>query len=463
MENFDLIVIGGGPGGYVAAIAAAQSGLKVACIDKRKNLGGTCLNVGCIPSKRLLYSSELFRNVSEEMHHHGIEVKTPKFNLSQMMKGKEEAISKLTNGVDFLFKKNKIQQIVGLASIGKSNIVKVNKKTYKASNIIIASGSSPAKLKNIEIDEDVIVSSTGALSFKKVPKKLAVIGAGYIGLELGSVWNRLGSEVTVIEYADSIVPSMDLDIGITFRNELQKQGINFLLLSEVTKAKIKNDEVHIDINSIKDKKVNKLVFNKALLAVGRTPNIEGMGLEALGIKFSNKGHIAVSQSYETSIEGIYAIGDVIEGPMLAHKASMEGQAVVDIIIGKNGQVNYNAIPSVVYTSPEVAWVGKNQQELDKYKINYKVGKFQFSSNSRSKVSGNTTGMIKVYSHSESDKILGAHIIGNHAGEMIGEFVVAIEMGATAEDIALICHAHPTLSESIKEAASLASYGKTIHS
>ena len=248
MENFDLIVIGGGPGGYVAAIAAAQSGLKVACIDKRKNLGGTCLNVGCIPSKRLLYSSELFRNVSEEMHHHGIEVKTPKFNLSQMMKGKEEAISKLTNGVDFLFKKNKIQQIVGLASIGKSNIVKVNKKTYKASNIIIASGSSPAKLKNIEIDEDIIVSSTGALSFKKVPKKLAVIGAGYIGLELGSVWNRLGSEVTVIEYADSIVPSMDTDIGITFRNELQKQGINFLLLSEVTKAKIKNDEVHIDIN-----------------------------------------------------------------------------------------------------------------------------------------------------------------------------------------------------------------------
>ena len=463
MENFDLIVIGGGPGGYVAAIAAAQSGLKVACIDKRKNLGGTCLNVGCIPSKRLLYSSELFRNVSEEMHHHGIEVKTPKFNLSQMMKGKEEAISKLTNGVDFLFKKNKIQQIVGLASIGKSNIVKVNKKTYKASNIIIASGSSPAKLKNIEIDEDVIVSSTGALSFKKVPKKLAVIGAGYIGLELGSVWNRLGSEVTVIEYADSIVPSMDMDIGITFRNELQKQGINFLLSSEVTKAKIKNDEVHIDINSIKDKKVNKLVFNKALLAVGRTPNIEGMGLEALGIKFSNKGHIEVSQSYETSIEGIYAIGDVIEGPMLAHKASMEAQAVVDIIIGKNGQVNYNAIPSVVYTSPEVAWVGKNQQELDKYKINYKVGKFQFSSNSRSKVSGNTTGMIKVYSHSESDKILGAHIIGNHAGEMIGEFVVAIEMGATAEDIALICHAHPTLSESIKEAASLASYGKTIHS
>jgi len=411
MENFDLIVIGGGPGGYVAAIAAAQSGLKVACIDKRKNLGGTCLNVGCIPSKRLLYSSELFKNVSEEMHHHGIEVNTPKFNLSQMMKGKEEAISKLTNGVEFLFKKNKVQHIVGLGFIEKGNEVKVNKKKYKATNIIIASGSYPTQLKNIDIDENIIVSSTGALSFKKVPKKLAVIGAGYIGLELGSVWNRLGSEVTVIEYANSIVPSMDADIGNTFRNELQKQGINFLLSSEVTKAKIKNDEVHIDINS------------------------------GAGIETSKKGHIAVNQFYETSAKNIYAIGDVIEGPMLAHKASMEAQAVIDIILGKNGQVNYDAIPSVVYTSPEVAWVGKTQ----------------------SKVTGNTTGMIKVYSHTESDKILGAHIIGNHAGEMIGEFVVAIEMGATAEDIALICHAHPTLSESIKEAASLASFGQTIHS
>jgi dihydrolipoamide dehydrogenase len=463
MENFDLIVIGGGPGGYVAAIAAAQSGLKVACVDKRENLGGTCLNVGCIPSKRLLYSSELFKSLSDEMHHHGIEVKTPKFNLSQMMKGKEEAINKLTNGVEFLFKKNNIQHIVGLASIEKDNIVKVNQVKYKASNIIIASGSYPTQLKGIDIDEDVIVSSTGALCFKKVPKKLAVIGAGYIGLELGSVWSRLGSEVTVIEYADSIVPSMDADIGIAFRNALQKQGINFLLSSEVTKAKIKNDAVHIDINSIKDKKVTKLVFNRALLAVGRAPNTEGIGLEVVGIKITNKGHIAVNQFYETSVEGIYAIGDVIEGPMLAHKASMEGQAVVDIIIGKNGQVNYDAIPSVVYTSPEVAWVGKTQQDLDKYKINYKVGKFQFSSNSRSKVSGNTTGMIKVYSHSESDKIIGAHIIGNHAGEMIGELVVAIEMGATAEDVALICHAHPTLSESIKEAASLASFGQTIHS
>ena len=463
MENFDLIVIGGGPGGYVAAIAAAQSGLKVACIDKRKKLGGTCLNVGCIPSKRLLYSSELFKNVSEEMHHHGIEVKTPKFNLSQMMKGKEEAISKLTNGVEFLFKKNKVQHIVGLGFIEKGNEVKVNKKKYKATNIIIASGSYPTQLKNIDIDENIIVSSTGALSFKKVPKKLAVIGAGYIGLELGSVWNRLGSEVTVIEYANSIVPSMDADIGNTFRNELQKQGINFLLSSEVTKAKIKNDEVHIDINSLEDKKVSNLVFSRALLAVGRAPNTEGMGLQVAGIETSKKGYIAVNQFYETSVKNVYAIGDVIEGPMLAHKASMEAQAVIDIILGKNGQVNYDAIPSVVYTSPEVAWVGKTQQELDKYKINYKVGKFQFSANSRSKVTGNTTGMIKVYSHTESDKILGAHIIGNHAGEMIGEFVVAIEMGATAEDIALICHAHPTLSESIKEAASLASFGQTIHS
>ena len=463
METYDLIIIGGGPGGYVASIAAAQSGLKVACIDKRKNLGGTCLNVGCIPSKRLLYSSELYKNVTDGMHHHGIEINAPKFNLSKMMKGKEEAISKLTNGVEFLFKKNKIQHIVGLASLEKDKVVKVNEKRYKAKNIIIASGSYPTELKNIEIDEEVIVSSTGALNFKKIPKKLAVIGAGYIGLELGSVWNRLGSEVTVIEYANTIVPSMDLDIANAFHNELKKQGINFLLSSEVSKAEIRSNKVHLSVKSIKDKKESKLVFDKALLAVGRMPKTDGLGLEEVGIKITDKGHIVVNHFYKTSIDGIYAIGDVIEGPMLAHKASMEGQVVIDIITGKNGQVNYDAIPSVVYTSPEVAWVGKTQQELDKYKINYKVGKFQFSSNSRSKVSGNTTGMIKVYSHFGSDKILGAHIIGNHAGEMIGEFVVSIEMGATAEDLALICHAHPTLSESIKEAASLAAYGQTIHS
>ena len=463
METYDLIIIGGGPGGYVASIAAAQSGLKVACIDKRKNLGGTCLNVGCIPSKRLLYSSELYKNITDEIHQHGIEINTPKFNLSKMMEGKEEAINKLTNGIQFLFQKNKIQHIVGLASIEKDKIVKVNEKKYKAKNIIIASGSYPTELKNIEIDEDVVVSSTGALKFKKIPKKLAVIGAGYIGLELGSVWNRLGSEVTVIEYANSIVPSMDLDIANVFHNELKKQGINFLLSSEVSKAEIRSNKVHLSVKSIKDKKESKLVFDKALLAVGRMPKTDGLGLEEVGIKITDKGHIVVNHFYKTSIDGIYAIGDVIEGPMLAHKASMEGQVIIDIITGKNGQVNYDAIPSVVYTSPEVAWVGKTQQELDKYKINYKVGKFQFSSNSRSKVSGNTTGMIKVYSHFGSDKILGAHIIGNHAGEMIGEFVVSIEMGATVEDLALICHAHPTLSESIKEAASLAAYGQTIHS
>ena len=463
METFDLIVIGGGPGGYVSAIAAAQSGLKVACIDKRKNLGGTCLNIGCIPSKRLLYSSELYENVKDEIHHHGIEVNVPNFNLSKMMEGKEEAVKKLTNGVQFLFKKNKIHHIVGLASLEKEKIVKVNEIKYQANNIIIASGSYPSTLKNIKIDEGKIVSSTGALNFEKVPKKLAVIGAGYIGLELGSVWRRLGSEVTVIEYAETIVPSMDLDIANAFHNELKKQGMNFVLSSEVTKAEIKRDKVHLQVKSIKDKKNNDLIFDNALLAVGRMPKTEGLGLEEAGIKTTDKGHVEVNHLYQTSIDGIYAIGDVIEGPMLAHKASMEGQVVVDIITGKNGQVNYDAIPSVVYTNPEVAWVGKTQQDLDKYKVNYNVGKFQFSSNSRSKVSGNTIGMIKVYSHSKSDKILGAHILGNHAGEMIGEFVVAIEMGATAEDIALICHAHPTLSESIKEAASLASYGHTIHS
>jgi dihydrolipoamide dehydrogenase len=462
MKSYDIIVIGGGPGGYVAAISAAQSGLRVACIDKRKNLGGTCLNVGCIPSKRLLYSSELYKSIIDNANNHGVEVKSPKLNLSKMMIGKDQAIDKLTKGIEFLFKKNKIKHIVGSAFIKKDKIIDVNGDKFRAENIIIASGSYPAELKNIRFDEDMIVSSTGAINFTKIPKRLAVIGAGYIGLELGSVWKRLGSDVTVIEYTNSIVPSMDIDIANNFYNELKKQGINFLLSTEVTKAQIKGKKVNLDIKSKKGKK-QTIIFDKALLAIGRLPMTDGLGLKEAGIKTTENGYIDVDHIYETSVKGIYAIGDVIEGPMLAHKASMEGQVVIEVITGKNGQVNYDAIPSVVYTNPEVAWVGKTQQELDSYNIEYNVGKFQFSSNSRSKVSGNTVGMIKVFSHKETDKILGAHIIGNHAGEMIGEFVVAIELGATAEDLALICHAHPTLSESIKEASSLASYGQSIHS
>ena len=463
MEKFDLIVIGGGPGGYVAAISAAQCGLKVACIDKRKSLGGTCLNVGCIPSKRLLHSSKLYKEILDEAINHGIQIKQPTFNLDKMMDGKENTVNKLTKGIDYLFKKNNIKYIIGQASIDSDQIVKVKNNKYSAKNIIIATGSNPSELKNVKFDEKYIVSSTGALSFNKIPEKLAVIGAGYIGLELGSVWSRLGSEVTVIEYDSSIVPSMDSDIADKFYKELKLQGLSFLLKSEVINAKVEGNKVFLKTKSVADSSENRLVFDKALLAVGRIPNIKGLGLENLNIKINSKGFIEVNHFYETSCKGIYAIGDVIEGPMLAHKASIEAEAVIDIIMGKNGQVNYNAIPAVVYTSPEVAWVGKTKQELDKHHINYKEGKFLFSANSRSKVTGNISGMVKVYSHRDSDKILGAHIIGEHAGELIGEFVVSIEMGASAEDIALICHAHPTLSESIKEASSIASYGKTIHS
>ena len=463
MEKFDLIVIGGGPGGYVAAISAAQAGLKVACIDKRGSLGGTCLNVGCIPSKRLLHSSKLYKDIVGESINHGIQIKKPSFDISKMMQGKDNTINKLTNGIKHLFKKNRIEYIIGQASLENDRTVKVQNSKYIAEYIIIATGSTASQLKNIQFDENYIVSSTGALNFKKVPEKLAVIGAGYIGLELGSVWSRLGSEVTVIEYDSSIVPSMDSDIADNFYKELKKQGLNFKLSSEVINAKIKGNKVQLNTKSIIDNSESNLEFDKALLAVGRIPHSRELGLEKLNISCNSRGYIDVNHFYETSSKGIYAIGDVIEGPMLAHKASIEAEAVVDIITGKNGQVNYNAIPSVVYTSPEVAWVGKTKQELDKYNLEYKEGKFLFNANSRSKVTGNLSGMVKIYSHKDSDKILGAHIMGEHAGELIGEFVVSIEMGASAEDIALICHAHPTLSESIKEAASIASYGQTIHS
>tara|TARA_B100000686_G_scaffold265830_1_gene280395 strand:+ start:7465 stop:8856 length:1392 start_codon:yes stop_codon:yes gene_type:complete len=463
MKKYDLIVIGGGPAGYVASIYAAQAGLKVACVDKRKNLGGTCLNVGCIPSKRLLYSSKIYQSIKDDYSKHGIEVKSSKLNLKKMMDGKEEAVHKLTEGIAFLFKKNKVDKITGFAKIKKNKIVQVKKSSFKAEKIILATGSKPVELKNIKIDEEYIISSTGALSLKKVPKSLAVIGAGYIGLELGSVWSRLGSEVTVIEYLDTIVPSMDFDISQNFFNELKKQGLNFKLSHELLSSKILSNKVELKIRDLNSNKIVTKKFDKVLLSIGREPSSSGMGLNEIGIKTDKNGKVLVNEFYETSLKGVYAIGDIISGPMLAHKASSEAQAVIDIIIGKKGQLNYNAIPSVVYTNPEVAWVGKNKKELDSLNVNYKIGKFNFSSNSRSKVNGNTKGEVKVYSDNKSKRILGAHIIGENAGEMIGEFVVAIELGATAEDLALICHAHPTLSESVKEASSISAYGLTVHS
>lgn len=463
MKKYDLIVIGGGPAGYVASIYAAQAGLKVACVDKRKSLGGTCLNVGCIPSKRLLYSSKIYRSIKEDYSNHGIEVKSSKLNLKKMMDGKEEAVNKLREGIEFLFKKNKVDKITGFAQIKKNKTVKVEKSIFKAEKIILAIGSKPLELKNIKIDEEHIISSTGALSLKKVPKSLAVIGAGYIGLELGSVWNRLGSEVTVIEYLDKIVPSMDFDISQNFYNELKKQGLNFKLSHELLSSKILGNKVELKIKDLNSNKIIMQKFDKVLLSIGRQPASCGMDLNKIGVKTDKNGNVIVNEFYETSLKGVYAIGDIITGPMLAHKASSEAQAVIDIIIGKKGQLNYNAIPSVVYTNPEVAWVGKNKKELDSLNVNYKIGKFNFSSNSRSKVNGYTMGVVKVYSDDKSKRILGAHIIGENAGEMIGEFVVAIELGATAEDLALICHAHPTLSESVKEASSISAYGLTVHS
>ena len=464
MNKYDIIVIGGGPAGYVAAIHAAQAGFKVACIEKRKSLGGTCLNVGCIPSKRLLHSSKIYKNVKEETKQHGIVINNATLNLKKMMAGKDDAVNRLTEGVDYLFKKNKVEKITGFASFVDHNKIKVEEHLFESDKIIIAAGSVSSELENISIDENYILSSTGALSLKQVPEKLAVIGAGYIGLELGSVWQRLGSNVTVIEYMDTIVPSMDEDIAKIFYNDLQKQGLTFRLSHELLSSKI-IDKKYIELK-IKDLKLNKLIkkkFDKVLLAIGRKPATYGMGLEDIGIKLDDYGRIIVAQNYETSIEGIYAIGDIISGPMLAHKASSEAQALIDILLGKNGQLNYNAIPSVIYTNPEVAWVGKTKKELDESNLKYSIGKFKFSANSRSKVTGNTVGEVKVYSDDFTKNILGAHIIGENAGEMIGEFIVAIEMGATAEDLALICHAHPTLSESIKEASSMSAYGQTVHS
>lgn len=464
MNKYDLIVIGGGPAGYVAAIRGAQAGLKVACIDKRQSLGGTCLNIGCIPSKRLLHSSKIYKNMKEEVDKHGIEINNVTLNLKNMMAGKEEAVNKLTQGIDFLFKKNKVEKITGFAEFINFNQIKVGESIYEADKIIIAVGSIPSELNKIKIDENYIISSTGALSLNKVPKSLAVIGAGYIGLELGSVWQRLGSNVTVIEYMDSIVPTMDEDIANIFYSDLQKQGLNFRLSHELLSSKIlDNKQIELKIKDLQSNKKIKQKFDKVLLSIGRKPASKGMGLHDIGINLDEYGRIIVDEKYQTSLANIYAIGDIIAGPMLAHKASSEAEALIDILVGKKGQLNYNAIPSVVYTSPEVAWVGKTKKELDLSKLKYSTGKFKFSSNSRSKVTGNIIGEVKVYSEEVTKKILGAHIIGENAGEMIGEFVVAMEMGATAEDLALICHAHPTLSESVKEASSISAYGNTIHS
>ena len=455
-EIFDVVVIGGGPGGYVCAIRSAQLGFKTACIESRNTLGGTCLNIGCIPSKSLLNLSENFNKAKKKFSNLGIITGEISLNLSKMMKAKDKSVTVLTKGIEFLFKKNKVTHISGKASL-KSNheiIVQDNnsQKIYKANHIIISTGSEPTSLPGVKIDEKIIVSSAGALSFNRVPKELVIIGGGYIGLELGSVWKRLGSNVTVIEFLDYIVSEMDKDISTEFLKILKKQEINFKLNSKVTKISVTKDRANVHYTSNETNVEERIEADKVLVAVGRKPYTEGLNLKKLSVKSDNKGRIVVDKKFQTSIKNIYAIGDVIKGPMLAHKAEDEGIAVAEIIAGQSGHVNYNIIPGVVYTSPEVASVGKTEQKLIEENVKYKIGKFPFMANSRAKVINEVEGFVKILAEEKTDKILGAHIIGSHAGDMIAEMVLAMEFGASSEDIARTCHAHPTYSEAIKEAA-----------
>ncbi len=455
-ENFDLLVIGGGPGGYVCAIRAAQLGLKTACIESRGTLGGTCLNVGCIPSKSLLNSSELYHKAKTNFNNIGIETGSVKLNIEKLMMNKNKSVQILTKGIEFLFKKNKVTYIKGKAVLFSKNSVVVyedkKKTSYSSKNIVIATGSESTSLPGINIDEKDIISSTGALSLKKVPNKLVVIGGGYIGLEMGSVWSRLGSEVTVVEFLDHITPGMDKEISKEFQKILSKQGIKFKLDSKVVSVKKSKMGAQVDYVNNKTGIKEKIDSEKVLVSVGRKPYTEGLNLSKIGVKKDGKGGIEVNKNFQTSIPSIYAIGDVIKGPMLAHKAEEEGIAVAEILAGQAGHVNYDVIPGVIYTSPEVASVGKTEEQLKEKKISYKVGKFPFLANSRAKVNNESDGFVKILAETKTDKILGVHIIGPHCGDMIAEMALAMEFGASAEDIARTCHAHPTHTEAIKEAA-----------
>tara|TARA_Y100000816_G_scaffold64221_1_gene42514 strand:- start:5054 stop:6454 length:1401 start_codon:yes stop_codon:yes gene_type:complete len=464
-DKFDVTVIGGGPAGYVCAIRASQLGLKTACIEARSTLGGTCLNIGCIPSKSLLNLSESFHQ-AQDFSKIGIETGEIKLNLPKMMKNKEKAVTILTKGVEFLFKKNKINYIKGIGSLVDKNKISITdnqgiKKTIESKNIIISTGSEATPLPGIEFDEKQILSSTGALSIEKVPSKMLIIGAGYIGLEMGSVWSRLGSEVHVIEYLDHITPGLDKEISNEFMKILKKQKINFHLNTKVEKISKNNNGVVVKTVDNQNKK-NIYEGDVVLISVGRKPYTKNLNLEKVGIVCDEKGRIKVNKNFQTSIKNIFAVGDVINGPMLAHKAEEEGIAVAELIAGQAGHVNYDLIPGVIYTSPEVAYVGKTEEELKKNSIKYKVGKFPFIANSRAKAVDKPEGFVKILADDKTDKVLGVHIIGPHAGEMIAEMSVAMEFGASSEDIARTCHAHPTFSEAIKEAA-LSVEKRQIHS
>ena len=463
-EKFDVTVIGGGPGGYVCAIRSSQLGLKTACIESRETLGGTCLNIGCIPSKSLLNLSENFHK-AKNFEKFGIETGEIKLNLEKMMKNKDKAVTVLTKGVEFLFKKNKVTYFKGTGSFKNQNQISIinNKEetTIETKNTIISTGSEPVSLRGIEFDEEKILSSTGALSISKLPKKMVVVGGGYIGLEMGSVWSRLGTEVQVIEFLDHITPEMDKEISTEFMKILKKQGIKFELKTKVEKIIKSKNGVIIETFS-KEGKKNKFEADVVLISVGRRPYTKNLNLEKMGVELDKRGSVKVNKNFQTNIKNIYAIGDVIEGPMLAHKAEEEGIAVAELISGQSGHVNYDTIPGVVYTSPEVASIGKTEEQLKEKGINYKIGKFPFLANARAKVIDESEGFVKILADSTTDKVLGVHIIGQHAGEMIAEMSVAMEFGASSEDIARTCHAHPTFSEAIKEAA-LSVEKRQIHS
>lgn len=464
--NFDTVVIGGGPGGYVSAIRSAQLGMKTACVEKRQNLGGTCLNVGCIPSKALLEISHKFHDANHQFEKLGIATSKPKIDVKKLIQNKNEIIAGLTSGISGLFKKNKVQHFHGTAKFIDKNTIEVlssDKTSQKitAKNFIIATGSEVAKLPNVEIDEKIIISSTGALELDSVPQKMIVIGAGVIGLELGSVWSRLGSEVEVIEYLDRITPAMDEEVSKNFQRILEKQGIKFRLSTKVLSIKKDKKGASVEVEPANGGNKETLQADIVLVAIGRKPNTENLGLENVGIKTNSRGFIE-NHHLRTNIENIYVIGDVTTGPMLAHKAEDEGVAVAEIIAGQAGHVNYDVIPNVIYTYPEVASVGKTEQELKAQNIDYKVGKFAMMANSRARATFDEQGFVKILSCAKTDKILGAHIIGREAGNTIHEIVVAMEFGGSAEDIARTCHAHPTYNEAVKEAC-LAVDKRAIHS
>ena len=464
-EKFNVVVIGGGPGGYVCAIRLAQLGFKTACVESRGSLGGTCLNVGCIPSKNLLNLSENFHK-AKNFSNLGIETGQLKLNIEKMMKNKDKAVTVLTKGVEFLFKKNKVTYFKGTGSFKSPNQISIiddkKKETIlEAQKIIISTGSEPVSLPNVKFDEKIILSSTGALSLNSVPKKMIVVGGGYIGLEMGSVWSRLGSEVHVIEFLDHITPGMDKEVSKEFMKILTKQGISFHMQTKV--ESIKNNKTSAKVLLMdKDGTKKELECDVVLISVGRKPNTKNLKLDSVGVLLDEKKRIKVNKNFETNIKNIYAIGDVIAGPMLAHKAEEEGIAVAELISGQSGHVNYDVIPGVIYTSPEVATVGKTEEQLKSLGIKYKVGKFPFIANSRAKAINEPEGFVKILADEKTDKILGVHMIGPHVGEIIGEVAVAMEFGASSEDVARTCHAHPTFSEAVKEAA-LSIDKRAIHS